>query len=181
MHLQELPAAQRPTLSYGVSVSYYKFPMAEAKDLSGDLLDEVKNVPKGTEKNKIRWRVRKHSGQLFGGTFDKNRPEQYEQSIQLIADALSGESNFLHSVTHWLHRQQSALGVILKLREDKRAVCLANYVDNSFNEPVHQAKYTKIFNALKKLLLAYPESEGIDAAHRILRYVDLLIKKEEDE
>lgn len=181
MRLQELPAAQRPTLSYGVSVSYYKFPMAEAKNLSEDLLDEVKNVPQGTAKNKIRWRVRKHSGQLFGGTFDKNRPEQYEQSIQLIADALSGESNFLHSVTHWLHRQQSALGVILKLREDKRAVCLANYVDNSFNEPVHQAKYTKIFNALKKLLLAYPESEGIDAAHRILRYVDLLIKKEEDE
>lgn len=177
-YLARLPVEQKPTLSYGVSISYYKFPMAETKDLSGSLLEEVKNVPAGTPKNKIRWRARKHSGQLFGGTFDKNRPEQYEQSIRLIADALSGESNFLHSVTHWLNRQQPALGAILKLNGNERAVCLDNYVANSFNEPGHQ-KYTGFFNALKALLLAFPESEGIDAAHRILRYVDLLIKKED--
>ena len=177
-HLTTLPVERKPTLSYGVSISYYKYPMAEAKDLSGSLLEEVKDVPAETPKNKIRWRARKHSGQLFGGTLDKNQPEQYEKSIQLIADALSGDSNFLHSVTHWLNRQQPALGAILKLRENKRAVCLDNYVANSFNEPGHQ-KYTGFFSALKALLLAYPKSAGIDAAHRILRYVDLLIKKED--
>lgn len=177
-HLANLPVERKPTLSYGVSISYYKYPMAEAKDLSGSLLEEVKNVPAGTPKNKIRWRVRKHSGQLFGGTLDKNQPEQYEKSIQLIAGALFGDSNFLHSVTHWLNRQQPALGAILKLEGGGRAVCLDNYVANSFNEPEHQ-KYTGFFSALKALLLAYPMSEGIDAAHRILRYVDLLIKKED--
>lgn len=177
-HLTTLPVERKPTLSYGVSISYYKYPMAEAKDLSGSLLEEVKDVPAGTPKNKIRWRARKHSGQLFGGTFDKNQPEQYERDIQLIADALSGDSNFLHSVTHWLNRQQPALGAILKLRGDKRAVCLDNYVSNSFNEPGHQ-KYRKFFEATKSCLLAYPEDKGIDAVHRILCYVDLLIKKED--
>ena len=177
-HLTTLPVERKPTLSYGVSISYYKYPMAEAKDLSGSLLEEVKDVPAGTPKNKIRWRARKHSGQLFGGTFDKNQPEQYERGIQLIADALSGDSNFLHSVTHWLNRQQPALGAILKLRGDKRAVGLDNYVSNSFNEPGHQ-KYRKFFEATKSCLLAYPEDKGIDAVHRILCYVDLLIKKED--
>ena len=177
-YLATLPVEQKPTLSYGVSISYYKFPMAEAKVLSESLLDEVKHVPQGGSKNKIRWRARKHSGQLFGGTFDKNQPEQFRQCIELIGNSLSRGSNYLHSVTHWLSRQKPVLNAILKLPQNQRATCLKNYVDNSFNEYGHK-EFQTFFETMQNCLLAFPQDEGIEVLHRILRYVDLLIKEED--
>lgn len=178
-YLGTLPAEQKPTLSYGVSISYYKFPMAEAKVLSESLLEEVKRAQQGNVKNKIRWMARKHSGQLFGGIFDKNQPEQFEQCITLIDKALSRESNYLHSVTHWLNRQKPVLSTILKLSLDQRATCLRNFVDNSFNETGHQ-EFQPFFQAMQSCLLAFPGDKGIDALHRLLRYVDLLLNKKEN-
>ena len=175
--IRQMPLNQKPTLSYGVSISYYKFPMAEAKALSEDLLEEVKNVPKGTLKNKIRWKARKHSGQLFGGMFDKNNLEQFEQCIQLIASSILGKDSYLHSVTHWLNQQKPVLSSILKLDGNIRSIYLDNYVDNCFNEAEHQ-NFRSFLKAMKNCLLIFPQDKGIDALHRILRYVDLLIKKE---
>lgn len=177
--IRQIPQGQRPTLSYGVSISYYKFPMAEAKALSENLLEEVKDVKKGETKNKIRWMARKHSGQLFGGTFDKSQPNRFKRCIRLISSAMSCEFNYLHSVTHWLNQQKPVLTAILKLpqEKDQRATCLKNFVDNSFNEPGHQ-DFQSFFQAMQSCLLAFPQNEGIEALHRILRYVDLLIKKE---
>lgn len=63
----------RPTLSYGVSISYYKYPLQEALQVSRDLLAKVKaDRPEYETRNRIHFRLLKHSGQHFGGILDKN-------------------------------------------------------------------------------------------------------------
>lgn len=60
-----------PTMSYGVSINYYKFPLNEAKDNALSLLWKIKNEI--TDKNKINYKLRKHSGQTFGFKIDKKQ------------------------------------------------------------------------------------------------------------
>ena len=63
----------RPTLSYGVSISYYKYPLQEALQVSRKLLAAVKqDKPEFETRNRIHFRLLKHSGQHFGGILDKN-------------------------------------------------------------------------------------------------------------
>lgn len=167
----------KPSISYGISVSYYKFPMAEARLLSKDLLDEIKNVPVGNTKNRIRWKVRKHSGQSFGGEIDKNVPGVQEINKRFIASCMSKDGAFLHSVTHWLTSQKAMLTVILNRDADTREDCLNNYVSNSFDEPIHQ-NYDTFFQAMKAYLLFFPNYEGVSRLHVLMRYIELLIKKD---
>lgn len=165
----------QPSISYGVSVSYHKFPMYEARKMSADLLEKAKNSPNG--KNKIYWNVRKHSGQSFGGEIDKNKPELMSANTNLISKAIVWKEAFLHSITHWLTSQEVMLTTILQNKNPKeRESCLKNFIDNSFNESPHE-KCKDFFDEIKGYLLTYNSNEGIKQLHIIMRYIELLIKK----
>lgn len=161
------------TISYGISVSYFKFPMGEAMEIAQRSLQEAKN----SGKNRIVWTVRKHSGQTYGDVIDKSIPLAMRQSIDFIHDSLGDNDAFLHSVTHWLIGQEAMLGTILSKENNReRSDMLDNYIQNCFNEPEHD-KYEAFFDSLKKYLLAYSGDEGVNKLHVLMRYVELLKKK----
>ncbi len=79
----EIILVKEPTLSFGVSDSYYKFPLNESRDTAHHLLrDEAK---KG-DKNKVCFQLRKHSGQSFPVTVDKNKTESYKLFLKLMSE-----------------------------------------------------------------------------------------------
>lgn len=168
--------ANKPSISYGISISYHKFPMAETRLLSNTLLDKIKLVPNGILKNKIRWNVRKHSGQSFGDEIDKNISDSLKINGRFIASCMSNDDTFLHSVTHWLISQKAMLTTILDQEKTLRENCLNNYISNSFDEPVHK-KYASFFQELKTYLLFFSGHEGITKLHVLMRYIELIIKK----
>lgn len=172
VHIQSLK--HKPSISYGISVSYHKFPMYEARKMSAELLEKAKNSPNG--KNKIYWKVRKHSGQSFEGEIDKNKPELMSANTNLISKAIVWKEAFLHSVTHWLTSQEVMLTTILNKTQNERKSCLRNFIDNSFNESPHE-KCKDFFDEIKGYLLTYNSNEGIKQLHIIMRYIELLIKK----
>ncbi|KAA6314220.1 hypothetical protein EZS27_035130 [termite gut metagenome] len=56
-------------MSYGLSITYYKYPLYEALALARKQLnEEAKNMP---DKNAIAWNLRKHSGSSFSGKLGK--------------------------------------------------------------------------------------------------------------
>jgi len=61
----------RPCLTYGVSITYYKFPLQEAYELSKNLMYAVKN-DKYKTRNRIHFRLQKHSKEDYVGIIDKN-------------------------------------------------------------------------------------------------------------
>ena len=166
----------KPSLSYGVSVSYYKFPMAETRFMAEQLLEKVKDVEPDQPKNKICWNVRKHSGQNFGGVFDKNRDKVFRKELKLITGSFAMDKNLLHSVTHWLMAQRVALGIVLSMKGEMRKACLKNFLANSFDEPVHEG-FSAFFDALQDILLSYSQDSGVKNLHVLLRYIELLMKK----
>lgn len=179
----------RPTISYGVSVSYFKFPMGEALEIAKDALEEAKTEGR----NRISWIVRKHSGQIFRDVIDKtdiadrDTLKEDDEGISLIMkritdfihNSLGDNETFLHSVTHWLMEQEGVLSVILSKEEAqdcRRDDMLNNYIQNCFDEPVHK-KYQAFFDAMKEYLLSFSGNQGIKKMHVLMRYVELLKKK----
>lgn len=163
----------KPSLSYGVAISYEKFPMAETRQRAEALLYEAKNHQ---QKNCIAWELRKHSGQTSGGLINKSREDDFESIIDLVSASFSYGQKFLHSVTFWLKRHEQALRFILA--QDDRETLLWNFMSNNFNEGVHQ-RYQKYFMKIKALLVSVTNVDGPEEAigyvHNILRYVEHIV------
>ena len=153
-----------PTLSFGVSVTYYKYPMFEALGLSGNLLDKAKgyDAPKDSSgnvlKNNIVFAVQKHSGQTrsvlihkdqsvmsaFNKFMNKYLPVDKEEDAN---DKSKSNKKLLSSVMHGLREKEFMLTVAVK---DK--TMLDNFFANNFNEPEHKA-FDSFFSDVKNLLL----------------------------
>lgn len=70
------------SMSYGISMTYYKFPLYEALAAARTLLFcTAKNVP---GKNAIAWMLQKHSGSSFMATFSKDNPNLYAAFKKVI-------------------------------------------------------------------------------------------------
>jgi CRISPR-associated protein Cmr2 len=70
------------SLSAGISVTYYKFPLQEALNISYDLLNE--KAKKFDGKNAVAFKVLKHSGQTFETIFKKTDNCLYIRFKELI-------------------------------------------------------------------------------------------------
>jgi CRISPR-associated protein Cmr2 len=102
-----------PSMSYGVSVTYYKYPLYEALNLSRDLLfKKAKNV---AQKNAIAWTLQKGSGSAFSGEFSKNNAGLSNAFYRLIdsIDATSIDGNMVSAVAHKLKENQALLQLFM--------------------------------------------------------------------
>lgn len=171
---------KRPTLSYGVFISYYKFPMGESLERAESLMSEAK----ATGRNKICWSLRKHSGQSIASSLDKNvsadsgkESSEFSDAMGLI-DELSGQpKDFLHSFSHYLVLHKPVLETLL--RESTPDECLENYISSTFSDDSHE-KHKGLIGRFVKFLTRHKESGDVfDKLNAILRYVELIIKKTE--
>lgn len=186
----------KPSLSYGVAIAYYKHPMNETRQRAIDLLHHCKY---SYNRNTIAWEVCKHSGQTFSGVIDKKeeKPEEKEQSVfaqmlSLISKSIptpnptnAGEDidnnniddNFLHSITHWIISHKEIIESVI-LKNTQKEKLLGNYFDNNFNEDSHKSK-NEFIESIREFLLIKNLKEPCANLHAILRYVELLINKSE--
>lgn len=174
---EEIKFEPIPTLSFGVSISYFKHPMFEARDKSSDLLESAKN----SGRNSIAIDICKHSGQTTAFILNKNS-RTYESALTLISDGIKygAKDNFLHSTTYWLMSHKNILKYILS-NEDS-VFMLENYFNHTFDESIHK-KHKEYFKVLQNYLLgSYEENKRdipkvIEDLHSILRFVELLNSK----
>lgn len=95
-----------PSLSYGISITYYKFPLYEAwKKASSLLSDKAKNV---NGKNAIAWELQKHAGSSFTGAFSKTNKDLYAAFKNIIAIKNQKET-LVSAVSHKLRENESLL------------------------------------------------------------------------
>lgn len=170
-----------PTLSFGVSISYYKHPMSESLKLSEDLLQQAKD----SGRNRIVWHVRKHSGQCIQSSFSKKHAKIYEAALGIINNSVGQKNNvFLHSVSHYLLQHKKVLNHILSgVSPDMINEELENYMANTFKNADHQNHDVslKIFRGYLQDASAVEvdKNEAIDKLHALLRFIELLISKQE--
>ncbi len=167
------------TQSFGISVTYYKYPMAEAITSAYKLLRRT--AKKQPCKNYIAMKVQKHSGQSFNFGF-RQEGLLYECFLKLSAATTGYDPNFLNSVMYKLDDQKIVINTITS---DKDRLKL--FFDENFNEPGH-ADHKDFFEQVGILITetfnAFSDEELSDKMNRVysaLRFVHFLNAKDTNE
>ena len=197
--IETLP--KKPSMSYGVSVSYYKFPLNEA--LAEGVRQLFYTAKQTCNKNAVSYAVLKHSGQYFGTTFHKNE-ESFKTYNELIAQQVQN-ADYIHGVVYKLEPLQAVFyGIGLKNEESKRNAELDNFFPNNFNESIHiqinkvtgEKELTPFLQSLKQLFKdVYTEhkvssgsnedekkainTNNLNKIYAALRFIGFLNEKEE--
>lgn len=127
----------KPSMSYGVSITYYKHPLNEARQIAHEQL--ISHAKKGN-KNAIAIHLQKHSGQSFAIRFDKSHEKTQKAFGKLLQNAHTTDEKMLTSVMHKLYPLE---GVLKEIGTNE--MLLKNFFDNNFNESVHKKEHNKTF------------------------------------
>ncbi|MEA2091785.1 MAG: type III-B CRISPR-associated protein Cas10/Cmr2, partial [Campylobacterota bacterium] len=158
------------TLSFGVSIQYYKFPLYEALEKSRRLLFDNEEGAKSGDKNNIAFSVTKHSGQTFEAIMHKSG-ELYENFKLFSSNIEGGEGmdNFLHSIHHKIDSNKN---ILAQIAHDKKRV--QNFFDNYFNKEVHDEQYREFFVQLVDFICEsykISNSDPLKSVYATLRFI----------
>lgn len=131
-----------PSLSIGISITYYKHPLTEALSVSYKVLNE--KAKKTKNKNAFVCRVMKHSGQQFETTFINNS-SAYEQFKKLLSVNID-DGQFFSSVIQKFFANFEVLALVLN--DESR---IHFFIENYFNEEIHGIKKI-FFNTLERFI-----------------------------
>jgi CRISPR-associated protein Cmr2 len=101
-----------PAMSYGISVTYYKYPLNESLDISRELLFKTAKNIKG--KNAIAWSVQKSSGSIVSGAYskgDKSLKDAFTGLLNSINPSLT--VNLVSAAAHKIKANESLLGLFM--------------------------------------------------------------------
>lgn len=146
-----------PSLSFGVSVSYYKYPLYEALESARLLLEDIAKDKYETGnlvgKNAIAFKLQKHSGSGFDIAFSKIHDEKnpfWTKLTTLINKTEDG--NTVSAVAHKIRNNYDLVKMVLSSKNRQR-------LDAMFDK-ILECKGTSYFDAVKDIM---PDVyEGID-------------------
>jgi CRISPR-associated protein Cmr2 len=165
----------QPSMSYGVSITYYKFPMHEAMDEAHNNIQKAKEAGR----NRIGYTWQKHSGQAFHDILEKNNnPDTF---YRLFIDMLnSDEKKSLTSIMYNLNEHKFILKEIIN--DDNK---LDNYFTNFYDEDIHKKERAFIDHVKKLIISVRNENNGTSAddilkkVYNALRFYKFLTQKAE--
>jgi CRISPR-associated protein Cmr2 len=125
-----------PTLSYGLMLTYYKFPMREAMHQAHELLEYCKHNIR--DKNAIGVRFQKHSGQYMECFIEKNKKESSMLIYELLTQTIQikDKKDILSGLIQRLKDDVFFTTFILALRKNR----IDAFFKNFFNEEIHAEK-----------------------------------------
>lgn len=153
------------TLSFGVSITYIKYPMSEAVMLSQVLLSKAKGkgakLPEGVTplKNNVLFSLLKHSGQSRSALIHKGCTQTVSKVTSLVDKYIVvNENDNLQLVNSLMHNLREHEPVLLNAITDENL--LKCYFVNNYNEPTHES-YKGFFDDVCEFLhVAYKEYSG---------------------
>ena len=158
------------SMSYGINVSYYKFPLQESIALSEKALWQYAKKTKWTTlntldvekraKNAIHINIQKHSGQSHALTLPKDTI-LYEQYMKLMLEELS-PTHTLH-LPHALHH---SLERVSKLIDTIPKENIEPLFKNMFNENVHKTTHETALKSLQEILYLLKDIESNESIHQ---------------
>ena len=107
-HLTKDGKQIKASLSFGVSISYYKYPLYETLENARTLL--FANAKKTSDKNAVAIELRKHSGGSFYMVLSKNKQDLKEKFNAMIK-ASSANDSVVSAVSHKIRSNEGLLGL----------------------------------------------------------------------
>lgn len=141
------------TLSYGISITYHKFPLYEAWEKARELLRDAKNVDK---KNAISWCLQKHAGSSFKGCFSKNNISLLTAFDELIKESGQKDS-IVSAVSHKLRSNSKILELFAKCDETERQDRIDAFYKNTIDDKESKSYKDATKCVLKELCKVFHE------------------------
>ena len=181
------------SMSYGVSIFYYKSPMSEAIDIADSMLRKAKEEKEEKEKKKdaVAISIQKHSGQKIefllpckhSSADETDRKESLYGKIVELVRAFKGDGNMLNSLIYWIEEMYEILFIEEVTQSQERINAV---FDNFFDEEIHKENEV-FFDLLKKFIHSMHHSEDTPRKlkdkkkllHGILRYCQFVTAKKE--
>lgn len=135
-----------PSLSFGVAIAYYKNPLYEVLQSAINLL--FNEAKRGSVKNKVAWRLEKHSGETFSACYsklDEGLDDAFKNLIEQTADG-----NTVSAVAHKLKFNWTLLE---KCLESDRGNEGNPRLDSLFAKMLEAPEDDGYFNAVKEVIL----------------------------
>ena len=152
-------------LSYGLSITYYKYPLYEAFKNAIDLLfTKAKNIK---EKNAISWQLRKHSGTGFVGELTKAMPAgacgKTPYSLLKEISTVMVDEKLISAIAHKLKANEALLEIMLnKFRNDRNEADLNGRIENFYKKFMEESdgdRYKALTRELLCRLMTEADSE----------------------
>lgn len=130
------------SLSFGISMTYYKYPLYEALESARNLLfGKAKGI---NEKKALAWSLRKHSGGTFEAAFSLKNETLKKQFVDLIEATTDNDT--VSAVAHKLRQEEALVDIVLASGSPDRLDAL---FDKVLEFDKDKAGY---FNAVKAIM-----------------------------
>lgn len=114
----------KASLSFGVSISYKKYPLYEALESARNLLfGKAKNI---NQKKAVAWSLRKHSGGTFSVVFSLQNKTLQEEFEKLIA--ATTDKDTVSAIAHKLRQEEALVKIVLESGQQDRLDALFDKV-----------------------------------------------------
>ncbi|WP_296883682.1 type III-B CRISPR-associated protein Cas10/Cmr2 [Thomasclavelia sp.] len=176
-----------PTVSFGMAITYKKFPIYEGLELARDMLF---TYAKQGDKNNLAIRLSKSSGQSVAMIFSNNSSslDKFKQLLKsyFINDNSDSSRNRVNSVIYLIEKNEKLFNTALKQNED---AVIRNFFVNMYDNP-NQKGFTEFINEIIELYKAINsdkitrkyvpiDDESNDKMSGILRLAKFYIEKKE--
>lgn len=161
----------KPTLSFGLSITYYKFPLFEALKKADSLLDKAKET-----RNTCSISLLKHSGSHFDISLLNDSSTGIRKSFNEAATYFSDDKSFISSIIHHF-RQNEEIYRIIGDNPQKVTNFLKNNFDNEkFKKFVECAANlcSNVYSCNNGTAGKDESEKSVDEIHSLLRILKFL-------
>lgn len=148
---KELQVDCQTSMSYGISMTYHKYPLYEALAKAQETLFVTAKNIKG--KNAVAWVLQKHSGSSFKAAMSKNMSDLYA-ALKGVINATENEK-LVSAVSHKIRHNEVLLSLWLDVVDGR---IVKQRIDNFFEKIIDVEgkgeEAIKYMDAVKELLLA---------------------------
>ncbi len=160
------------TMSYGVAISYYNYPLYEAFGSARDLLF-TKAKDKKNGKNCIVLKLLKHSGSSLEFVLSKAQKELKAQFEELLYRSCSG--NLVSAMAHKLRSNSKLVKEILNITDDvvkeiRLKAFFTQFMGLGEKKNIQDYYLTNVMNLLLKLKVE--DSETIYSMMRVAKFIN---------
>lgn len=164
---------EKPTLSFGISIQYYKDPMSKALSDSGTMLfGKAKNYK---NKNAIGLKLLKHSGQPIEFAVEKGKGENegcYNKFKKMLEE--HSETKTLKGIIYTFENQKAILENI-KNNETK----ISNFFVNNFKKKEHLdgKELNEYMKTVQSFITECGKNDELETGLKMLRFLAFLSEK----
>jgi CRISPR-associated protein Cmr2 len=118
----------KPTLSFGISITYYKYPLYEALEKADELLYKAKET-----RNTCSVSLLKHSGSSFDISISNDENDKNSEAFQKVNQFFVDDQSFVSSIMHHFRENESIYRII-----GTKEVQSTQFLNNNFEDEKHE-------------------------------------------